>query len=80
MQWISVSERVPEDRRAVLAWGEGGFSIGGYQPLQPLRKLFLGSTRFNPTRTGGSFDVERHQRFRICVVTHWAEIEGPNKA
>ena len=77
MEWISVSDRVPDTRRSVLAWGEAGICIGGYAPL---REQFLGQTKFNPTRSGGQFDAERYQRFSVCRVTHWAEIEGPNAA
>lgn len=74
MKWISVEERVPDNRRSVLAWGLAGFCVGGYQPL---KSVFLGATKFNPSRDGGQFDIERYQRFTIRRVTHWAEIEGP---
>lgn len=75
ISWIPVHVRVPDDRRSVLAWGEAGLCLGGYQPL---REQFLGPTKFNPKRDGGQFDIERYRRFSICRVTHWAEIRGPN--
>lgn len=75
MEWISVSTRVPENRRSVHVWGESGLCFGGFST--PLRSHLLGTTKFNPSRNGGEFDIERHQRFSICRVTHWAEIEGP---
>jgi hypothetical protein len=76
MEWINVAKRVPDDRRRVLAWGEAGFCIGGYQPL---RAQFLGETAFNPSPSGGRFDIESYKRFSVCHVTHWAELEGPNE-
>jgi len=76
MNWISVTDSVPETRRRVLAWGESwvcGIHRGAH---------FLGSTQYNPRRGGNIFDVEIVGRFDFChcSVTHWAEIVGPEPA
>ena len=71
MKWISVSDRVPDNRRRIITWGTGGW-IG-----LSAREQFLGDTRFNPAKDGGKFDIELSRRFTWCRVTHWAEIEAP---
>ena len=77
MNWIKVSERVPDNRRSVLAWGRAGIGIGGYQSS---REQFLGATKYNKSSNGsGQFDVEQPARFSFSRVTHWAEIEGPSE-
>lgn len=78
VHWISVKERLPDSRRWVQAWGMAGFLLDlGYIPG---RRSFLGQTKFNPSRDGGSFDIENRGRFSFCwvSVTHWAEqLQGP---
>lgn len=72
--WISVSDRVPDNRRKVLAWG---WSRG---VLFCKRKMaFLGVTRYNMDRTGGRFDLEEPSPWGYSRVSHWAEIEGPEE-
>lgn len=77
IRWIRVKERVPDDRRPVLARGPLDWLFGSWKR----RPKFLGVTRFNPGKHGerGQFDCERLNRFSItvCQVTHWAEITGP---
>lgn len=77
IDWISVNERVPDDRRNVLAFGVRGLQMMfGYQPL---KNEFIGVTRYNATKDGGMFDCEKPARFSFCRVTHWAEIDGPKE-
>ena len=71
VKWISVNQRVPEDRREVLVWGQ---TFTGF--LREPR--FLGVSRFNPSPTMPQFDVEK--RLIASVVTHWADIIGPDEA
>ena len=71
MNWISVNERVPDNRRKVLAWGR--WSIG---PID-CGPGFLGETRFNPSPSGGKFDADRWNMYGSSTVTHWCEIVGP---
>jgi hypothetical protein len=71
VKWISVDERVPEDRREVLVWGQ---TFIGFR-REP---RFLGVSRFNPSPTRPAFDVEKG--LIVSVVTHWAEITGPKEA
>lgn len=75
IRWIKVKERVPDDRRPVLAWGTADPIFGHWHRLP----RFLGVTRFNAKADGGTFDGERlHEwSFFIRKVTHWAEITGP---
>lgn len=70
IRWISVKQRVPEDRRKVLAWGIATVPIIG------ARSAFLGVTQFNPSKAGGKFDVDSLGMFSR-MTTHWAEIKGP---
>lgn len=77
IHWISVAERVPDNRRWVLAWGKASIFMG---LMENAESRFLGQTRFNPTDTGGRFDLDIPSRFRFCCVTHWAEIIGPDGA
>jgi hypothetical protein len=72
MEWISVEDRVPDNRRKVLAWGRT-------TPRFNERGQFLGATRFNPSRTGGRFDIEAGRTWITTRVTHWAEIQGPEE-
>lgn len=72
--WINVKRRVPDDRRAVLAWGYAILFGINCRPTG----AFLGATKFNPSRVGGDFDIETAGRFVLRRVTHWAEIEGPD--
>lgn len=72
IEWIEVGKRLPDDRRKVLTWGTtaaGGLMMAGNK--------FLGETKFNPSPTGGRFDIERESFIFSCRVTHWAEINGP---
>ena len=74
--WHKVTDRVPDNRRLVLVWGNP-------PPLQMgvARARLLGLTRFNPTRTGGRFDLEVGYRFFFgAEVTHWADIPNPIEA
>lgn len=57
------------------------YSLGGVVTLlgRTQKSSFLGSTRFNTTKSGGRFDVEKDMSILITRhVTHWAEIERPN--
>lgn len=76
MNWIPVSERVPDNRRSVLAWG----LVFPFFWHDANKEVFLGKTKFNATANGGEFDLEKFHSYRVfgCCVTHWAEIEGPN--
>ena len=77
IRWIRVKDRVPDDRRPVLAWGPLDWLHGTWKR----RPKFLGITRFNQGKGGarGHFDCESLGRFSftLCEVTHWAEITGP---
>jgi len=73
INWINVDVRVPDNRRPVLAWGSSSI----FSDPRIRAPKFLGVTKFNPTRDGGEFDIERNTRFSFWRVTHWAEIEGP---
>ena len=82
MKWFSVAERVPNNRRSVLAWGTT-WRVG--LRLSPPEGSFIGETRFNPSRSGGKWDTEEADNWWSSAyfrhrVTHWAEIEGPGKA
>lgn len=83
--WVSVSERLPNDRREVLTWGKRAnffheFHVG-YEP----ESRFTGVTRCNVNRTERLFDNERVSWWRGLLgmnvgwvqVTHWAEITSP---
>lgn len=72
MNWIPVKERVPENRREVLAWGTA--TLG---PIK-LKPGFLGTTRFNPSPRGGKFDADHWNMLGSTTVTHWCDIEGPD--
>ena len=74
IRWISVADRVPDDRRPVLAWGRYGITLVPHEKLG-----FLGQTRFNPSKGGGTWGAEQRSWRSLlwAVVTHWAEIEGP---
>lgn len=72
MDWIDVNDRVPENRRPVLAWGL--HSILGMK----YKSRFIGQTRFNPTKSGGKWDAQISDRFSNTLVTHWCEIVPPN--
>lgn len=76
MNWIPVSERVPNDRRTVLAWG----MVHTIFSIKDPRDCFLGATKFNATNHGGEWDCCKSDQWSIhtVIVTHWAEIEGPN--
>lgn len=69
IDWIDVQTCVPDNRRPVLVWGFTTFHAN----------VFLGSTKYNATSSGGRFDCERTTRFSpfLQCVTHWAEIDGP---
>jgi hypothetical protein len=75
IDWISTKERVPEDRRKVLAWGDAS-SLGA-----SARSVFLGPTRYNPSPKGGRFDIEGLTFWTVSrsSVTHWAEITAPSE-
>lgn len=75
VQWIPVTLRVPGDRRRVLVWGKVRPFVGA--GLIPDREQFLGVDRHNIT--DGIWDCERkcEDFFNLRVVTHWAEISGP---
>ena len=75
MNWIDVKQRVPDTRRRVLAWGHTGFAGMKGKP----EGSYLGATKFNWDTGGGAFDLARTNMGFWCVVTHWAEIEGPVK-
>jgi hypothetical protein len=77
IRWIAVTDQVPDDRRAVLAWGPCDWLHGMWKR----RPVFLGITRYNKGADGGRgrFDCEQlgAYSFTIREVTHWAEITGP---
>lgn len=69
IEWIKVSERVPNDRRKVLVAYSSPFL------LRP-SKLSGAITRYNP---GGCFDIEKGGSWIPApMVTHWAELELPS--
>jgi hypothetical protein len=70
IEWIPVTERVPDDRRRVLAWTENCL----FRSLGP----WLQVTQFNPTKRGGRFDCEVSGFVTVPKVTHWAEITAPS--
>lgn len=76
MNWIPVTERLPEDRRLVLTWGHTY-----YFGLGPSKPGPLGVTKCNRDGSvGASFDNERSGgRFSIGRnhVTHWCDIVAP---
>lgn len=78
IRWIRVKDRVPDDRRQVLAWGPVDWLFGAWK-REP---AFLGITRYNPGADGarGRFDREQLHALSsiVCEVTHWAEIVGPD--
>lgn len=76
LEWINVEKQVPDDRRKVFVWGFGG--IFGVK-LNKTTGQYLGTTSFNPSKTGGRFDIEKPGYYTFCKVTHWAEIEGPDR-
>lgn len=69
MNWIPVSQRVPDNRRQVLTWGAYNFIWPGPR--------FLGVSKYNPG--GRGFDNERGGIMLPPMVTHWAEIVGPDE-
>ena len=75
IHWKDVTECVPENRRQVLAWG----NVHSRFTTSPGKSQFLGVTKFNPSRTGGSWDCEQVHWLSPfgVVVTHWSEITGP---
>jgi hypothetical protein len=74
IDWISVSDRVPDNRRKVLVWGHV-WLLGIYQPS---KTGFMGSSKCNVDKTGAHFDVEKGSCMLGRKVTHWAEITSPN--
>lgn len=70
IDWINVRTRVPDDRRKVLVHG---YSIAMGLNL-PSR---CAVSKFNPTKTGGCFDIERLSGIVGFKTTHWAEINHP---
>lgn len=77
IEWINVKTRVPDDRRPVIAWGTTGL-WGVKSPY--FQGGFLGETRFNPSPSGGKFDLDHVSLRGVKVVTHWAEITPPADA
>mgnify|MGYP000872192157 CR=1 FL=1 len=77
IRWIPVEDRVPDNRRPVLAWGVADLLFGVWER----NPMFLGVTRYNPGTDGsrGRFDCERLRVYStvVSLVTHWAEITGP---
>ena len=56
IDWISVKERVPDNRRTVLAWGYFYFK----PQYRPREEKFMGVTKFNPDpKSRGNFDCEK---------------------
>lgn len=69
IEWVDVRERVPEDRRLVLAYTRRMLPIGdraGYALTQYNRRR----------RGGGDFDIEAGQWFPVKVL-YWAELSAP---
>jgi len=77
IRWIAVTDRVPNDRRDVVAWGPIDWLFGTWKR----KPKFLGITRFNKGKDGdrGQFGCELlgAHSIVVCEVTHWAEITGP---
>jgi hypothetical protein len=75
--WIPVKERVPDDRREVLVWGDMNYIFGAIK----IKPRFLGVSRYNAGgHKAGLFDCDCGQRCYgvYSTVTHWAELpEGP---
>lgn len=72
--WIDRDDRVPNNRRQVLVFGDRiRYRFG------PLKSGFLGVSRYNMDRDGGRFDIEKPGRWcdLFVHVTHWAEITDP---
>jgi hypothetical protein len=74
--WISVAQRVPDDRRLVAVW----IDVRLAPRFLPGSGCSLHTSSFNPSPRGGRFDIEAPQRFRVVRVTHWQEIEAPAEA
>lgn len=74
IEWISVRERVPNDRRPVLVWGT--YTFLGYDRTGG-KGEYLGRSRYNWSSDGGQFDIERASRGGWSHITHWAEITPP---
>jgi len=73
LDWISVQDRLPLDRRPVWAWGYQMF-LGFKGSPGP-----LGVARVSCDGGEYQFDIERRRSMikKWTVVTHWAEIVGP---
>lgn len=71
VRWISVNERVPDNRRQVFTWGLVGM-LG-----LPVKSKFAGVARCNVSTNGAKFDNEGRDGLSSVLITHWAEIEGP---
>lgn len=72
--WIDRETRVPNNRRQVLVFGDRlRYGFGSQE------RVFLGTSRYNMDRDGGRFDIEKKRNVLDCwnLVTHWAEITGP---
>lgn len=68
IEWIKVSDRVPNDRRRVL--------VTYTRPFLGLSKPQGSITRYNP---GGRFDIEEGSHLLPgALVSHWAELELPS--
>lgn len=74
-EWTPITDSVPDNRRKVVAWG----NVYSRFTTSPGKPQFLGVTKFNPSRSGGSWDCEQVHWLSAfgIVVTHWSEITGP---
>lgn len=73
IEWISIKDRVPATRKNYLIWGDT-YVLG----LNVKRGICLGVSKYNP---GDAFDICK-TTFSLApqyVITHWAEIVGPNE-
>ena len=75
IEWVDATERVPDSRRAVVAW------VRHLVVTWPLGRRSWCVTKYNASgrADSGSFDCEGHM-WRPLKVTHWADIDGPADA
>lgn len=74
IEWISVSTRVPCDRRNVLVW------VRPSGPMSFILKGHASISKYNACSNGGQFDCERgYFVLGHSVVSHWSDDiqEGP---
>ncbi len=68
MKWISVKERLPEDKIEVLVW------VGGTDPWPEVAEYSQEDKRW---KNNSNSSLDYNDEF--YPITHWAEIEPPEK-